>query len=247
MDIATTILHVHGTTPPAVEQALSTIFASEECPRVLRLEGTFSAVLARATDSDLDAAYRYLICRPHVDSAWVPILELGNRTEGLDVALSRALGDAPVFSTFAYGDGLSGYRLVRAGTLVDRYSSDPTFFAAEDLSPRDLEEQCGHPERFADLLPAGTAPEDFARIVLRPGWWEEYDADRPVAADETAASADGAGDEDEADADLVDELDRVRCIALALELWGPTEYPFAADLDEVPNNSVGPAIALAFA
>ncbi len=246
MEYATTILHIQGATREAVEQVLSAIFADEERPCALRLEGTFSAVLARATDPDLDAAYRYLICRPHADSAWVLVLELGNRTEGLDVELSRALGGAAVFTTFAYDDGLSGYRLARAGALVDRYLSDPTYFATEDVPPDAIEAQRGHPERFTDLLPAGTAPEDFARIVLRPGWWEEYDADQSGENGGTAAGVEGAA-ETEAEADLVDELDRMRCIALALELWGPTEYPFAGDLDELPNKSVGPAIALAFA
>jgi hypothetical protein len=240
MEYATTILHVQGATREAVEQALSTIFANEERPCALRLEGTFGAVLARATDPDLDAAYRYLICRPHPDSTWVPVLELGNRTEGLDVELSRALKGAAVFTTFAYDDGLSGYRLARAGELVDRYLSDPTYLATEDVPPDAIEAQRGHPERFADLLPAGTTPADFARIVLRPGWWEEYDAEQ------TSESGGPPADIAEAEADLVDELDRMRCIALALELWGPTEYPFAGDLDELPNKSVGPAIALAF-
>ena len=42
-------------------------------------------------------------------------------------------------------------------------------------------EDRGHPDRFADLLPSGTEAEDFARIVLRPGWWEEYDQPRGLA------------------------------------------------------------------
>ena len=46
--------------------------------------------------------------------------------------------------------------------------------------------------------------------------------------------------------DLVDEADRMRCIGLAFELWGPDDYPFAADPEEVPNRVAGPAIALAF-
>jgi hypothetical protein len=244
MEYATTVLHVQGATREAVEQALSAIFADEARPCALRLEGTFSAVLARVAAPDLDAAYRYLICRPHPDSAWVPVLELGNRAEGLDVELSRALGGAAIFTIFAYGDGLSDYRLIRAGALVDRYSSDPTYFATEDVPPDAIEAQRGHPERFADLLPTGTAPEDFARVVLRPGWWEEFDAERTSEDVGIAAEGEKAA---EAEADLVDELDRMRCIALALELWGPAEYPFAGDLDETPNKRVGPAIALAFA
>jgi hypothetical protein len=247
MDYATTILHVRGATTEAAEQALTTIFAAEERPRALRLEGTFSAVLARATDPDLEAAYRYLICRPHSAAAWVPILELGNRADGLDIELSSALAGATVFTTFAYDDGLSGYRLARDGILVDRYLSDPTYFADEDVPAPEIEAQRGRPERFADLLPAGTAPEEFVRIVLRLGWWEEYDADR--AENGAHYAAESATTDEHADDDAsesVDELDRMRCIALALELWGPADYPFAQDLEALPNKDVGPAIALAY-
>jgi len=45
---------------------------------------------------------------------------------------------------------------------------------------------------------------------------------------------------------LVDEVDRMRCIALALELWGPTEYPFGQELEDISNKEVGPGIILAF-
>jgi hypothetical protein len=242
MEYATTVLHVHGATPDAVEQALTDIFAQEERPRALRLEGTFSAVLARATNPALEAAYRYLICRPHPAAAWVPILELGNRTDGLEAALSSALDGAAVFTAFAYDDGLSGYRLARSGALVDEYISDPTYFATEDVPPAEIEARRGHPERFADLLPAGTTPEEFARVVLRPGWWEEYDTEgtQPPGVGSTAA-----GDEAE-EPGPVDEQDRMRCIALALEVWGPREYPFAGPLEDLSNQTVGPAIALAF-
>jgi len=44
----------------------------------------------------------------------------------------------------------------------------------------------------------------------------------------------------------VDERDRMRCIALALELWSPTEYPLTQDLDDLANRTVGPGIILAF-
>lgn len=250
MSTATTVLHIQGHEPEAVERALEAIFAREGRPRVLRLQGTFSAVLARATDPDLAAGYRYLICRPHAGSAWTPLLELGNRAEGLDRALSEELGGAAVFSAFAYGDGLSGYRLAREGVEVDRYLSDPTYLppsddtadaGAEDapFDPKAAEAARGHPERFADLLPAGTSPEEFVRVVLRPGWWEEQEPSATVQAAPAAAE-----DEEE---ELVDEVDRMRCIGLALELWGPSEYPFAGELEEIANKDAGPGIALAFA
>src|SRR5689334_3650988 len=179
MPAAITVLHIKGHDPLAVEAALDAVFAAEERPRVLRLEGTYSAVLDRLTDSDLGGAYRYLILRPHDTSAWTPVLELGNRTEGLDVELSRRLDGAAVFTAFVYGDVVSGYRLARAGALVDTYFSDPTAVAEEgDSAPEtapdadletapdaaDLEAARGHPDRFADLLPAGTTPGDFARV-----------------------------------------------------------------------------------
>jgi hypothetical protein len=53
-------------------------------------------------------------------------------------------------------------------------------------------------------------------------------------------------EEEEGYALLVDEMDRMRCIALALELWGPSEYPFAQDVEDIPNRLAGPAIAIAF-
>lgn len=239
MDYATTILHIQGKTGEQIEQALTAIFAHEDRPVALRLEGTFSAVLARAADPDLAAAYRYLVCRPHPASAWVPVLALGERADGLEAELSRALDGAPVFTIYAYGDDVSGYLLARAGAVVDHYQSDPTYFATEDVPAAeieaDIEAARGHPERFSDLLPPGTAPEDFARVVLRPGWWEEHDA--PEAA---------AVSDDTDEVEVVDELDRLRCIALALELWGPTEYPFSGELDAALNKQVGPAIALAY-
>jgi hypothetical protein len=249
---------VHGATPAAVEDALTAVFAREERPRALRLEGTFSAVLARATDPALDAAYSYLIARPHPAAQWVPVLELANRTEGLDTALSAALEGAAVFTIFVYDDGLSGYRLARDGVPVDSYTSDPTYFAEGPVPAERLEEQRGHPERFVDLLPPGTAPADFTRVVLRPGWWEEQEAGqdvnltpRPATADGAAEELEGTGQGGEAaggeESWLVDEADRMRCIALALELWGPADYPFAGDLSDLPNKLAGPAIAVAFA
>lgn len=235
MSTTITVLHVQGHRPEAVEDALTTIFAREERPRILRIEGTYSAVLARATDSDFEAGYRYLVLRPHAPSAWTPVLELGNRTDGLDVELSRALDGAAVFTTYVYGEVVSGYRLARNGLLVDRYTSDPTYGAEEIddtvAGAAAIEQARGQPELFADLLPSGTSAEDFARIVLRPGWWEAHE--------------DGTGDEE--DDDLVDEPDRMRCIGLALELWAPDDYPFAQEPEDIPNAVAGPAIALAFA
>ncbi|HKW22087.1 MAG TPA: hypothetical protein VJO13_11965 [Ktedonobacterales bacterium] len=245
MSTVSTILHIYGHDADAVERALTTIFAAEDRVNVLRLEGTFSAVLERVTDPDLDAAYRYLICRPHEASRWTPVLELGNRTDGLDVELSRVLDGAPVFTVFDYGETVSGYTLARGGARVDRYISDPTWFEVDsesggdntNIPAPDLEALRGHPERFADLLPPDTAPEDFVRVVLAPGWWEDYSAStgEDLPAEERA-------DEDE----LVDERDRMRCIALALELWSPTEYPLTQDLDDLANLTVGPGIILAF-
>lgn len=259
MSTTITVLHVQGHPPEAVEVALDATFAAEERTRILRLEGTFAAVLARvrAVDAEASATHSYLICRPYSASPnallWTPVLELGERSAGLDLELSRRLGGAAVFTTFLYGDGLSGYRLVRDGQAIDRYASDPTYFegqdGAEDDEPdatgasvassdvaTDVEAERGHPERFADLLPGDTQPEDFARVVLRPGWWELHDA----------PAADMFGDGDEQHDDIVDEADRMRCIGLALELWGPSEYPFAQEPEEIANKLVGPALALAY-
>ncbi len=257
MNTTTTVLHVQAHTPDMVERALSSVFVREERAQVLRLEGTYANVLARALDPELSASYRYLICRPHPQSNWTPVLELGNRTVGLDVELSRMLDGCAVFTTFVYGGSISGYRLARDGSEVDRYVSDPTYFDEEieasegdSTAPTgtpapasDVETARGHPERFSDLLPAGTAPDDFARIVLRPGWWETHDAGTPAA----VPVAGGMDEEDGEDEEVVDENDRMRCIALALELWGPEAYPFAEDLEEIPSKIVGPVIALAFA
>jgi hypothetical protein len=270
MSTTITVLHVRGQGPTEVERALDAIFAREERPRVLRIEGTYSAVLARATDPDLAAGYRYVVLRPHAESVWTPLLELGNRTDGLDVELSRALDGCVVVTAFEYGEALAGYRVARDGALVDRYVSDPTVLADEGaavgeasgagegegaLPDVEVAELAGHPERFADLLPIATAPEDFARVVLRPGWWEEREAEQGIGAGADEPDGlhdsrdDGAGtdeDEDE-DEDVVDEVDRMRCIGLALELWGPSEYPFAQEPEEIPNQVAGPAIAMAFA
>ncbi len=251
MSTSITALHVQGHEPREIEQALEAIFGREERPRVLRIEGTYSAVLGRATDPDLAAGYRYVILRPHSGSGWTPVLELGNRTEGLDVELSRALGGCAVFTAFVYGDALSGYRLARGGELVDRYVSDPTELTDEPEGEDEraqARELSGHPERFADLLPAGTAPEDFARVVLWPGWWEGQELPLGASEGETGA-ADGAAGEaaTREDEGAVDEVDRMRCIGLALELWGPEEYPFAHEPEDIPNTVAGPAIAVAFA
>jgi len=243
MSTVSTILHIYGHDADAVEHALTTIFAAEGRVNALRLEGTFGAVLERVTDPDLAAGYRYLICRPHDVSRWTPVLELGNRTEGLDVELSRLLDGAPVFTVFDYGETVSGYTLARGGAQVDRYISDPNWLedegegGGENKPAPDLEALRGHPERFADLLPPDTAPEDFVRVVLAPGWWEDYGAStgEDLPAEERA-------EEDE----LVDERDRMRCIALALELWSPAEYPLTEDLDDLADRTVGPGIILAF-
>src|SRR5262244_3460797 len=127
MSVSITVHHVRSHSPEEVERALDAIFADEERRQVLRLEGTYSAVLARVTASELEAGYRYLICRPHPASTWTPLLELGNRTIGLDVELSKALDGCDIFSVFVYDDGLSGYLCVRGGQEVDRYTSDPTY------------------------------------------------------------------------------------------------------------------------
>ena len=256
MSDVSTILHIYGHDADAVERALTQVFTGEDRPCALRLEGTFSAVLARVSDPDLDAAYRYLILRPHDTARWTPVLELGNRAEGLDVELSRTLDGAPVFTIFEYGETVSGYRLARGGALVDHYVSDPTWLgddeeegAATEPLP-DLEALRGHPERFADLLPPDTAATDFARVVLTPGWWEDYAA----STGETEQSRKGTdrdtgkdtGRDTDDDDEMVDERDRMRCIALALELWSPSEYPLTQDTEDIPNSGAGPGIILAF-
>ena len=235
MATTTTVLHVHGHAPTEVEQALDAIFAAEDRPRTFRLEGTYSAVLKRLFDASIEAQYQYLICRPHPASDWTPVLELGNRTDGLDRELSRRLGGCAVVSLFNYGEVVSGYRVVANGVTVDQYLSDPTYNLDESTPPEVIPDASGHPEKFADLLPTGTAPNDFRRVVLRPGWWEDHDTNStgPVT--------------DESDSDeLVDESDRMRCIGLALELWGPHEYPFWQDADDIPDAVAGPALAMAY-
>ncbi len=254
MSTERTVLHVYGQPPEAVERALAAVFANEERASALRLEGTYSAVLRQATSPGLAAGYRYVILRPHAPSQWTPVLELGNRTVGLETELSRLLGGAPVFSIFVYGDTVSGYRMARDGVEVDRYVSDPTFFmdledgreGANEAGAATLDAlaaaEHGHPERFADLLPEGTTPEDFWRVVLAPGWWEEREG---IAATQAAGEGEGEGEGDQ-DETLVDEEDRMRCIGLALELWEPREYPLAQEPEEIPDNVAGPAIAVAY-
>jgi len=102
------------------------------------------------------------------------------------------------------------------------------------MAAQTIPDTSGHPEKFANLLPSGTAPADFVRVVLRPGWWEEHQ------------DAPGTTHDDQDSDDLVDESDRMRCIGLALELWGPHEYPFWQDADEIPDTIAGPALAMAF-
>lgn len=249
MTTPTTVFHIAESDPQGVEATLTAIFADEDRPTVLRIEGTYSAVLARVTDPDLDAAYRYLILRPKENARWTTLLEVGNRTEGLDAELSRRLNGSPVFALYTYGEDLSGYRFTRGGVVVDQYVSDPEYAASlasnndeAALTPTDSAEYPGHPERFADLLPAGTAPTEFKHVVLEPGYWEEQGS--------TGMSA-TRGDEmptgDDASDDEVDEIDRLRCIGLALEFWRPESYPFSEDVEDIANAEAGPAIVLAFA
>ncbi len=245
MTTATTALHLRERTPEQIEEALAAIFAREGRAQTLRLQGTYSAVLGRLTDPAQEAPYRYLILPTPSGSPWTPLLELGNRADGLDRALSAELGGCAVFALFVYGEVVSGYRFVRDGVEQDRYLSDPDEFAAmESLETADgddapavgdVEAFRGDPARFADLLPPDAPPEEFARVVLRPGWWEDRERENQ---DDHEAS------EDE---DLVDETDRMRCVGLALELWGASEYPFAGELEDGPDKGRSPAVALAFA
>jgi hypothetical protein len=247
MTTATTVLHVRERSPEQIEEALTQIFALEGRAQTMRLQGTCSAVLGRLTDPELEAGYRYLICPTPADASWTPLLEVGNRADGLDRALSAALDGCAVVALFVYGEVVSGYRFVRDGVEQDRYLSDPEEFASMEstlesaegdaaASAEDFNALRGDPARFADLLPPNAPPEEFARVVLRPGWWEEREGVNPP---ETAP--------DDTEDDLVDEVDRMRCIGLALELWGATEYPFAGELEDLPNKGCSPAVALAFA
>lgn len=244
MSIATTLYHLRGQATEAIEQALAAIFAREDREPAPRVEGTYSAVLERATSPDVEATYRYLLLRPR-PTGWTTLIELGLRAEGLDVELSQALGGAVIVAVFSVGGIVSGYRVVREGTEVDRYVSDPTAFEEPDrdapaLSADEIEALRGRPERFADLLPDGTTPGEFMRVVLAPGWWEERDAAGGMGGEEASEGGDTGDDEEE----LVDEEDRARCIGLALELWAADSYPLAGDLEDMPNNVAGPAIAL---
>jgi hypothetical protein len=243
MTTATTALHLRERTPEQIEEALAAIFAREGRTQTQRLQGTYSAVLGRLTDPALETPYRYLILPTPPGSPWTPLLELGNRADGLDRALSAELGGCAVFALFVYGEVVSGYRFVRDGIEQDHYLSDPDEFAAmESLETADgddapavgdIEAFRGDPARFADLLPPDAPPEEFARVVLRPGWWEDRERE----------NQDGHEASDE---DLVDETDRLRCIGLALELWGASAYPFAGELEDGPDKGRSPAVALAF-
>jgi hypothetical protein len=247
MTTATTALHLRERTPEQIEEALAAIFAREGREQTLRLQGTYSAVLGRLTDPALEAPYRYLLLPTPTGSPWTPLLELGERADGLDRALSAELSGCAVFALFVYGEVVSGYRYVRDGAEQDRYLSDPAEFAAMESSETadgdeapavgDVEAFRGDPARFADLLPPDAPPEEFARVVLRPGWWEDRERENQ---DDHEAS-------DEDSEDLVDETDRMRCVGLALELWGASEYPFAGELEDGPDKGRSPAIALAFA
>jgi hypothetical protein len=257
--------HVYDHSPSEVERALEAIFAAEERARLLRIEGSFSAVRAHLEARADEAGYRYLICRPATGSAWTPVLQLGNPLMELEGRLSGRLQGCAVFTIFVYGDVISGYRMARAGVEIDRYTSDPTIFEpgiedTEELGNSPTEPEAsyelerGHPERFAELLPPGTSALDFSRVVLQPGWWQDHDQEATAdlhdlgAAAETEAHQTGEPDDEQVEelALLVDEVDRMKCIGLALELYGPTEYPFSQDLEDIPNRLVGPAIALAF-
>ncbi len=261
-----TVLHIRDHAAGEIEDALETIFAQDERARLLRIEGTFSAVRGRLAELSEMARYRYLILRPANGSAWTPVLDLGSGSAELEARLSALLAGSPVFSIFVspvYGELISGYRLARAGAPVDRYTSDPSILQVSGDDQENLEERTpdeqeagyeaerGHPERFSDLLPAGTTAHDFSRVVLEPGWWEEHDqamagGQVPAGMDPDRLQEDMTGEEEDL-VELVDELDRMRCIALALEVWGPHEYPFAQEVEDIPNQVAGPAIALAFA
>jgi hypothetical protein len=241
MTTATTVFHLRDRTSEQIEEALAAIFAREGRAQTLRLQGTYSAVLGRLTNPAQEAPYRYLILPTPPGSSWTPLLELGNRADGLDRALSGELDGCAVFALFVYGEVVSGYRFVRDGAEQDRYLSDPDEFAAMESSEGDdapaigdVEAFRGDPARFANLLPPDAPPEEFARIVLRPGWWEDHEREN-------------RDDHEASDEDLVDETDRMRCIGLALELWGASEYPFAGELEDGPDKGRSPAVALAFA
>jgi hypothetical protein len=243
MTTATTALHLRERTPAQIEEALAAIFTREGRAQTLRLQGTYSAVLGRLTDPAQEAPYRYLILPTPSSSPWTPLLELGNRADGLDRALSAELGGGAVFALFVYGEIVSGYRFVRGGVEQDRYLSDPDEFAAMEASDGDgapadgnIEAFRGDPARFADMLPPDAPPEEFSRVVLRPGWWEERER----------GGQDDQSDLATSDDDLVDETDRMRCIGLALELWGASEYPFAGELEDGPDKGRSPAVALTF-
>src|SRR5215475_4823249 len=116
MTTATTALHLRERTPEQVEEALAAVFAREGREQTLRLQGTYSAVLGRLTDPAQEApSYRYLILPTPPGVRWTPLLELGERADGLDRALSEALDGCAVFALFVYGEVVSGYRFVRAG------------------------------------------------------------------------------------------------------------------------------------
>jgi hypothetical protein len=241
MTTATTALHLRERTPEQIEEALAAIFAREGRAQTLRLQGTYSAVLGRLTDPAQEAPYRYLLLPTPSGAQWTPLLELGNRADGLDRALSAELGGCVIFALFVYGEVVSGYRFVRDGVEQDRYLSDPDEFAAMESSEGDdipvagdVEALRGNPAQFAGLLPPDAPPEEFARVVLRPGWWEDHERENQ-------------NDHEASDEDLVDETDRMRCVGLALELWGASEYPFAGELEDGPEKGRSPAVALAFA
>jgi hypothetical protein len=240
MSTTATVFHIRDKRPEEVADALGAIFASEERDRVLRVQGTYSAILRRVADEELVATYRYVVGSPHFPSPWTPVFEIGTRTAGLDVELSRALGGSPVVTIFVYGDVVSGYTVVRDGVVADRYVSDPDALAEDTEDRPEPDDLRGHPERVRDLLPEGTDPGDFWRIVLQPGWWEAHAAHPKT---EAVGNLDSAENEE----DVVDEVDRMRCIGLAFELWAPDDYPFAAEPEEIPNVAAGPAIGLAFA
>jgi len=239
MSTTVTVMHVRDKRPEDVESALRSIFKDEDRTEVLRVQGSYSAILRRVADEDLFAPYRYIICSPHFPSLWTPVLEIGNRTVGLESELSRRLSGAPVVTLFVYGDAVSGYTVAREGVVVDRYVSDPEAITEEGEEATRYEDVSGHPERLRDLLPTGTDPDDFRRIVLMPGWWENYE--------KGAALPQQAADKESDEEDIVDEVDRMRCIGLAFEFWAPDEYPLATEPEDIPNSATGPTIGIAFA
>ena len=168
MSIASTILHIQGRAPEQIEATLTNIFTREERPSALRVEGSYTAVLARVDDPEFDAAYRYLLLRPHGAGAWAPLLELGQRTEGLDVelpevalpddsglfgawsstALASCLGPA---TTFASRDAVEALRREDGGFLGRLLGPNPSR-RREAVAAWSSEELWGHWATLAEAV-----------------------------------------------------------------------------------------------